>query len=214
MSNRRGNPGLARPRDMCALHRYLAAQLPENDEPLLFVGMAETATGLGHGIFEAHLQRRPAAAALYLQTTRYTLDGAVQLPFEESHSHATQIHLYLPEDPALRERVCRARTVVICDDEASSGRTFVGLVNALRSVNPALSQVVIALITDFSDGQAAVRMRQVPGIAAVRVISAWRGSYRFEWSTNAAALPEAPPAAGEAGCRRSHVSGYSARLGL
>jgi hypothetical protein len=212
MSKLLGKHWPCRPHDMAALHRHLADQLPAEGS-LLFVGMAETATGLGQGIFEACLERNPAAA-IYLQTTRYPLGGAVQLPFEESHSHATRIHLYLPDDLRLRERVCRARTLVICDDEASSGRTFVGLVNALRSVNPGLRHVVIALITDFSDGQAAARMREVPGIESVRVISALRGSYRFQWTATTAQLPEPPLAAAEVGCRRAHLSPYSARLGL
>ena len=202
-----------RPADMAALHRYLAAQLSATDaEGLLFVGMAETATGLGQGIFEAYLARE-VGSATYLQTTRYTLSGATELSFDESHSHATRIHLYLPDDAALRARVCRASTLVICDDEASSGRTFAALVSAVRAVNPHLRHVIIALITDFSDGQAAQRMREVPGITGVHVISALQGSYRFEWAARSE-LAEPPPAAGAAGCRRSHLSAYSARLGL
>jgi hypothetical protein len=167
---------------------------------------------LGHGIFEAYLARQ-VGAATYLQTTRYTLSGATELSFDESHSHATRIHLYLPEDAALRARVGRASTLVICDDEASSGRTFAALVNAVRAVNPQLRHVIIALITDFSDGQAAQRMREVPGITSVQVISALQGSYRFEWGARTA-LTEPPPAAGAVGCRRAHISAYSARLGL
>ncbi len=199
MSKLLGKHWPCRPSDMAVLHAYLAAQLPcGQDEQLLFVGMAETATGLGHGIFEAYL-RRGSAAAVYLQTTRYTLGGAVQLPFEETHSHASRIHLYLPDDPALRERVCQARTLVICDDEASSGRTFAALVKALRAVIPGLRNVLIALITD---------------VESVRVISALRGSYRFQWAAAPATLPDPPPAAGDAGCRRAYLSAYSARLGL
>jgi hypothetical protein len=217
MSKLLGKHWPCRPREMAALHRYLAAQLPrqlgEGDaEGLLFVGMAETATGLGQGIFEAYLARQVGAAA-YLQTTRYTLGGGTELSFDESHSHATRIHLYLPEAAALRARVCRASTLVICDDEASSGRTFAALVSAVRAVNPQLRHVIIALITDFSDDQAAQRMREVPGIASVRVISALQGSYRFEWAAGHA-LAESPPAAGDAGCRRTHICAYSARLGL
>jgi hypothetical protein len=213
MSKLLGKHWPCRPHEMAALHRHLAAQLPEvGGEGLLLVGMAETATGLGQGIFEAYLQRQ-VGAALYLQTTRCTLSGVTELAFDETHSHATRIHLYLPEDARLRERVCRASTVVICDDEASSGRTFAALVSALRTVNPNLQQVIIALITDFSDGEAAVRMRET-GIASVRVISALRGSYRFQWQTATTMLPEPPPAAAAVSCRRAHLSAYSARLGL
>jgi hypothetical protein len=218
MSKLLGKHWPCRPRDMAALHRYLAAQLPASGPEaragdLLFVGMAETATGLGHGVFEAYLERE-AERALYVQTTRYTLEGAAELAFQEAHSHATRIHLYLPDDVALRERVCRASTLVVCDDEASSGRTFAALVEAVRAINPHLRRVLIVLITDFSNGQAAQRMAEVPGIESVQVISALRGSYQFQWSASAASLPEPPSAEGTAGCRRSHISTYSARLGL
>jgi hypothetical protein len=224
MSKLLGKHWPCRPRDMGALQRHLAAQLPpsdgrcsdarsSDDASLVFVGMAETATGLGHGIFEAYLERQ-VGAAIYLQTTRYTLGGATELVFDEAHSHATRIHLYLPEDAALRARVSRASTLVICDDEASSGRTFAALASALRAVNPNLRHVLIVLITDFSDGQAAQRMRELPGIETVRVISALRGSYRFEWNAASTTLVEPPPASGAAGCRRTHISLYSARLGL
>jgi hypothetical protein len=214
MSKLLGKHWPCRPRDMAALHRHLAAQLPVSAaESLLFVGMAETATGLGHGIFEAYLDRQ-VGPALYLQTTRYTLGGATELVFDEAHSHATRIHLYLPEDAALRTRVGRASTLVICDDEASSGRTFAALASALRAVNANLRRILIVLITDFSDGQAAQRMGELAGVESVRVISALRGSYRFEWNAGSTTLLEPPPAAGAAGCRRTHISSYSARLGL
>jgi hypothetical protein len=151
--------------------------------------------------------------ALYLQTTRYTLGGATELVFDEAHSHATRIHLYLPEAAALRARVGQASTLVICDDEASSGRTFAALASALRAVNTNLRHILIVLITDFSDGQAAQRMGELAGVETVHVISALRGSYRFEWNA-ATTLLESPPATGAAGCRRTHISSYSARLGL
>src|SRR5215213_6644965 len=73
MSKLLGKHWPCRPCDMAALHQHLAAQLPPSmEEGLLFVGMAETATGFGQGIFEAYLQRQ-VGTALYLQTTRYTL---------------------------------------------------------------------------------------------------------------------------------------------
>jgi Phosphoribosyl transferase/TRSP domain C terminus to PRTase_2 len=214
MSKLLGKHWPCRPRDMTALHRHLAMQLPESDaEGLLFVGMAETATGLGHGVFEAYLERQ-VGPALYLQTTRYTLSGATELAFDENHSHATRLHAYLPDTVRLRQRVERASTLVICDDEASSGRTFAALASALRTANTNLRHVCIVLITDFSDGQAAERMRELAGIESVRVISALRGSYRFAWNDSAATLVAPPPAVGAAGCRRTHISQYSARLGL
>ncbi|MGZ8201583.1 MAG: phosphoribosyltransferase domain-containing protein, partial [Methylosarcina sp.] len=40
----------------------------------LWIGMAETATGLGYGVFEAAL-REGVENALFMQTTRYHLEG-------------------------------------------------------------------------------------------------------------------------------------------
>jgi len=54
----------------------------------LWIGMAETATGLGYGVFEA-ASLAGAANTLFLQTTRYHLEGIERLEFEEAHSHAT-----------------------------------------------------------------------------------------------------------------------------
>jgi hypothetical protein len=200
---------------MSRLHNELAnrvAQLVPAGEDALFVGMAETATGLGQGVFESYV-RRGQGPGVYAQTTRYTLADACPLPFDEAHSHATRQFLYLPEASNLRDRVCSARTVVICDDEASTGRTFAELVRALRVVNPHLCRVVLVLITDFSGGQAEQRVRDLSGIGQVHTVSVLRGTYDFEWA-GGLDLPAPPPAFGEAGCRRAYQSAFSGRLGL
>ena len=201
---------------MANLQRYLAqgvdAALGGDAGDALFIGMAETATGLGHGVFEAFLSL-PGRRAAFLQTTRYPFVGAQAVPFEEAHSHATRQFLYVPDDAGLRARVCAAETVVICDDEASTGRTFADLVRGLRTINPALSRVVLVLITDFSNRQAAKRVAEVDGIDRVDVVSALSGAYEFEWSAGAR-LPAAAAAHGKVECRRGWVSSFSGRLGL
>jgi hypothetical protein len=139
----------ARPAAMAAIHRHLAAAVPPGDGPIVFIGMAETATGLGQGVHEAWLAAHPAATALYLQTTRYRIDGAPALTFEESHSHAPRVFLHLPRDAALWARFAAARRVVLVDDELSTGNTFVNLLHALRGVMPRLAAVHLATICDF-----------------------------------------------------------------
>jgi hypothetical protein len=201
---------------MADLHAYLAqgvdTALGRDVGDVLFIGMAETGTGLGHGVFETFLGL-PGRRAAFVQTTRYPLAGAQVVAFEEAHSHATRQFLYVPDDAQLRTRVCAAETIVICDDEASTGRTFADLVGGLRVINPALRRVVLVLITDFSNGQAAQRVAEVPGIDRVDVVSALSGAYEFEWSADAR-LPGAAAAYGRVGCRRGWVSSYSGRLCL
>ncbi|HNC83369.1 MAG TPA: phosphoribosyltransferase domain-containing protein, partial [Nitrospira sp.] len=73
---------------MAEVHERIAAHIPDLPEPILFVGMAETATCLGQGVFEAWLRDHPGKQALFLHTTRYDVAGASPIVFEESHSHA------------------------------------------------------------------------------------------------------------------------------
>lgn len=200
---------------MSRVHVELAdrvTQLVPPGEATVFVGMAETATGLGQGVFEAYL-RHGQGPGIYAQTTRYMLADACPLPFDEAHSHATRQHLYLPEAADLRDRMCSARTAVICDDEASTGRTFAELVRALRVVNPDLCRVILVLLTDFSGGQAEQRVRELSGIEQVHAVSVLRGAYDFEWASGFE-LTAPAPAFGEVGCRRAYQSVYSGRLGL
>jgi hypothetical protein len=60
-----------RPQRMLEVHARLAAGVPGGDGPVVFIAMAETAVGLGQGVFEAWLRAHPGREALFLQTTRY-----------------------------------------------------------------------------------------------------------------------------------------------
>jgi hypothetical protein len=87
---------------MRRVHTHLAASLDLGPGPWTFVAMAETATGLGQGIFEATLDRHPGADALFLHSTRYRVAGRPYLTFQESHCHAPDHYLYLPTAPYTR----------------------------------------------------------------------------------------------------------------
>ncbi len=80
----------------------------------LWIGMAETATGLGYGVFEAACQEG-AANTLFLQTTRYHLQDKARLEFEEAHSHATDFFLYYPVQADYRKQFLSAETLVLID---------------------------------------------------------------------------------------------------
>lgn len=203
----------AEPSAMADLQAQLASQIPVDGRgAILFVGLAETATGLGHGVFEAFLERH-AGPALFLQTTRYPLDGAQPIAFEEEHSHATQQFLYLPEDPRRRALMADVTVAVLVDDEASSGTTFVNLARVLRDACPRLASVHPVMLTDFTGGVLETRLRQVPGIERADAIALWKGSYHFHRDPLFREEP-AEPAFARVDCRRSHISGFTGRLGL
>lgn len=144
----------ARPKAMLDVHARLASSVPPVAGPVVFIAMAETAVGLGQGVFEAWLRQHPGQQALFLQTTRYRVGSGPLIEFEEAHSHAPRQFLHLPVDPALLALFESATTLVLVDDEASTGNTFVNLAHACRRLNPGFAHVHLATITNFM-GQAA-----------------------------------------------------------
>ncbi len=143
----------SRPAAMQAIHRALAravaAWCPRSS---VFVGMAETATGLGQGVFEAFgaLSEPDRGASMFIHSTRYRLSGMEGIEFQESHSHATDIYLYIPSDPGLRKAFLTVETLVLVDDEITTGETSVNLIEAYRRHNPLLAHVVIAAILNLA----------------------------------------------------------------
>jgi len=137
------------PSSMLAVHERLAATVPAADGPVVFIAMAETAIGLGQGVFEAWLRAHPGQEALFLHTTRYRVGSGELIEFEEAHSHAPRQFLHAPVEPELQALLLAARTLVLVDDEASTGATFVNLAAACRRLNPGLERVHLATIVNF-----------------------------------------------------------------
>jgi hypothetical protein len=138
------------PTTMLAIHTDLAERIPADlPEPVVFIAMAETAIGLGQGVFEAYKTAKPDSAALFLHSSRYHVANAPLIEFAEAHSHAPQQFLHMPVDESFREIFASARSLVLVDDEASTGNTFVNLTNVCRNLSPALEHLHLAVITNF-----------------------------------------------------------------
>ncbi|MFD5203782.1 phosphoribosyltransferase [Streptomyces sp. NPDC058375] len=107
------------------------------------LGYAETATGLGHAVADG-LRDAP-----YLHSTRRPVAGVQQAGgFEEAHSHATS-HLLLPEDPGLLAGGgpgADTSTLVLVDDEFSTGNTVLNTIRALHALHPRERYVIVALV--------------------------------------------------------------------
>ena len=76
------------PATMRAVYQRLAVSFPADlAGPVLFVGMAETAVGLGAGVFDE--LRKRVDRAIYLTSTRHPQEAELLCEFKEAHSHAT-----------------------------------------------------------------------------------------------------------------------------
>lgn len=139
------------PSTMRQVYRRLAGELTATlAQPVLVIGMAETAVGLGAGVFDELRHRYPDS--VYLTSTRHPVDGELLCEFKEEHSHATDHLIYHPTSPELRQRMTDARTLVLIDDEATTGNTFINLLAALRNTGKfrQLEHVVAVTLTDWS----------------------------------------------------------------
>ncbi|HRM15995.1 MAG TPA: phosphoribosyltransferase domain-containing protein [Acinetobacter parvus] len=131
------------------LAKLVPGDLPE---PVLVIGMAETAVGLGAGVHQVLQQCYPEA--IYVTTTRHPVHGAPLLArFLEEHSHAQDQLLYGSPDAELQQQILSSKSIVLVDDEASTGKTFVNLIHALQQAGlNQISHVVTATLADWSSG--------------------------------------------------------------
>ena len=136
----------------------LASLVPDDlPEPILVIGMAETAVGLSAGVHQALQTRYPNA--LLLNSTRHTQHGsdnnhALLTTFSEDHSHASQHLIYQSADKATQAQLIASKTLIMVDDEASTGNTCVNVVTALRNAGlDQLQQVHLTTLVDWSLNQ-------------------------------------------------------------
>ncbi|ROQ40952.1 phosphoribosyltransferase-like predicted ribonucleoside biosynthesis protein [Frondihabitans sp. PhB188] len=100
------------------------------------LGYAETATGLGRLVADQ-------LGAYYLHSTRRAVPGLEPVAgFEEEHSHATGHRLV----PSAADWLKPRGTVVLVDDEFSTGTTAINTVRALHALEPQSRYVVAALV--------------------------------------------------------------------
>lgn len=163
-----------RPSVMDASFERLAAEIPADlPGPVLVIGMAETAVGLGAGVHRAFSATRPDT--VYMVSTRHPTGTELFTRFEEEHSHASAHLIHLPVDLDVREIMLNARSLVLVDDEASTGKTFINLHRALVDAGLTnVEQVVTCVLTDWSRDA----VRNTIGASAHQV-SLLQGSYEF-----------------------------------
>lgn len=140
------------PRVMRRSFTQLANYLPENlPGPVLMTSMAETAVGLGAGVHDAYLQRTARSDVLNLSSTRAQRSETIFARFSEDHSHASGHVLYQPLNKKDRHLLKSCRSLVMVDDETSSGNTMRSLGKALYDAGLHELQHVFALtLTDWS----------------------------------------------------------------
>ncbi|WP_438313449.1 phosphoribosyltransferase family protein [Sporosarcina sp. FA9] len=105
-------------------------------EPVIFIGFAETATALGHGVFESF------SDADYIHSTRdLLLNQEVTLYFEEEHSHATDQRCYAPE-----RFLNNTKPICLVDDEITTGKTALNIIASIQRRYPRKEYSVLSIL--------------------------------------------------------------------
>ncbi len=182
----------------------------KDSQSFVFVGMAETATALGAGVYESWLQRSDKNG-IYCQTTRYFLKDQPFVDFQEAHTHAKDFYLYIPENENLKQHFHNADTLVLIDDEISTGNTFANLVNAYKKLNPNLKRVIVVSLLNLTNETARERVEQQTGIA-FEWLSVLSGG--FEFTPNPDFEFKLKPADSNAECKKHLLPANYGRLGI
>ena len=138
-----------------------------------------------------------------MQTSRLRVQGVPVCHFEESHSHASRQFLHLPIHPQHQQLLQQADSVVLIDDELSTGNTFQQLVTALRPHMPALQHIHWVCLTDFSPTHVD---------NAIQRHSLLRGQWTF--TNNGNSVAPAPNAQAEAGSEVMVLENGWGRVGI
>lgn len=115
---------------MKALGCLLAEKYPGTK---LVVGFAETATAIGAVVTECF-----SPNCVYIHTTREAVPGVSDwVEFLEEHSHATEQNL---AGDNLAQWIEATETVIFVDDEISTGKTLVNMIEQLQQQYPQLKE--------------------------------------------------------------------------
>lgn len=105
-------------------------------EEVLFIGFAETATALGHSMFQCFQN------ANYVHTTRESIPNLESvITFEEEHSHATSHRCYVDKSFFQNKN-----PIVLVDDEMTTGQTALNIIKSIQQQFPREEYTIASLL--------------------------------------------------------------------
>jgi hypothetical protein len=129
------------------IYSNLKAHPLEINQAHLFIGFAETATALGHSMYDVF-----SGPTRYLHTTREQitdLDSVIN--FEEEHSHATAHRCYALQN----DFFIGTQPIVLVDDEVTTGNTALNIIRDLQHKFPRSKYIIASLLDWRSDADRA-----------------------------------------------------------
>lgn len=136
-----------KPSDALDMMRALGNKLKEKyPTAKLVIGFAETATAIGAAIADNY-----GEDCKYVHTTRESYLSEEKVEFKEEHSHAVEQQLLTSN---LKQYIEETDTVILVDDELSTGKTLLNIIEVLKNRFSSLETkniVVASLLNRLSD---------------------------------------------------------------
>jgi hypothetical protein len=177
----------SKPSTLLKAYADLAAATCLRHTDMYVIGMAETAIGMAHGVFEALLEQ--GCRGGFLHSTRYNLSADKLFGFEEEHCHASEHLLYAPADTS---PLSNAKSLVIVDDEISTGKTLVNVLREYLSTYSGVQEIVLASLTSFISEERKQEIVEMFPSVELRFASLFEGDFSF--TPNPGWTSEAMPA--------------------
>lgn len=182
------------------LAEHLPVDLPG---PVLCLGVAEAGVALALGVHRTYRARRGLDDVYVWHSSRLRLPIEPVARFVEAHSHAPAHALYTTTESPLWSALPEIKSVVIIDDEVTTGDTLMGVWRALAPLLPKCSTVKALALSDWS--------RQRDG--GVQVSTLAQGRFDFE-PRRLAPEPQMPDVVGGRREVRCAMARHGGRLGM
>lgn len=159
-------------------YQDLATLIPKDlSYPISVIGMAETAVGLGAGIYR-ELKQDFGQNAIFLTTTRHPTENLPTLGlFLEEHSHAQDQFILSSHDTLKHQHILNSKTLILVDDEISTGQTFRNLILSLKKSGlEQIERIILVSLVDWSEQHLVTDDLDIP----VEVVSLLQGHWHWE----------------------------------
>jgi len=161
-------------------YQDLAALIPKNlPYPISVSGMAETAVGLGAGVYR-ELKPDFGENAIFLTTTRHPVETLPTLGlFLEEHSHAQDQFILSSHDAIKHQHILSSKTLILVDDEISTGKTFRNLILSLKKSGlEHVERIILVTLVNWAEQHLVTDDLGIP----VEVVSLLHG--HWQWQDN------------------------------
>lgn len=171
-----------KPSTMQTIYKNLAYKLNDYSHCLsnsCFIGFAETAIGLGAGVFDEYNQINKSQNNLFMPTSRFKLNHPILFEFKEEHSHATDHLIYEPLEKDNKILFNNCESLVLIDDEISTGKTLYNFIEQYLTINKNLKNVFLVSIKNWINDENKQKILTGFSHLNVNFISVLSGEFTF-----------------------------------